>query len=344
MDKWFRAYGLGLTKDSASVYLSRLVSDLPRYNNQEIDVTFLKGGDLGFGSCSNHDGDVSKIKVNTGGAFDRLRLPWSRMDDLTFTTMVTTLYHEYGHYMQNHGPLEYRRVENAVSELSAVGNGDYYFNNWRQLPHEISAEATGVSMAWDYMERMFPGKADACMLNYLNHRMNVSTYMIDREDGLFQSKSDVMSALHAAWDRSVYEPRVSYGDIRRQDNESVLLLDPDRQHGYVFRSPYDEFWNKLIDTMPGSQKDRKMAALVLHVRPEEKLRRPVLAQEDLSIEHEFGKPFPESTEASRKRLGINVQTKPRPLESNRSFGRLQRLWENMQAEAESEDDGPDFDI
>lgn len=119
---------------------------------------------------------------------------------------------------------------------------------------------------------------------------------------VFQSRNEVAAAFESAKQAALDVPRKLLPRYHKSsDRASELLIT---NSDYPTESPYYAFFDKLIERMPGRQKDRMMAALVLHLRPEWKYIRQELFGEDLSIEHEFGIPFPESSEASRQRLGI----------------------------------------
>lgn len=111
------------------------------------------------------------------------------------------------------------------------------------------------------MKHIFPEKADDYMLEYVNFRTENTTYMIPAKQGRFL----------------------------RYEDESIQLL----MQGYdnYLRSPNAYHADKLIDTMPGAQKDRMLAALILQLHPDILEERPLVKQENLTVEHEFGRPL-----------------------------------------------------
>lgn len=222
------------------------------------------------------------------------------VDDLSFVACLVTLGHEYGHYLQDYGP-DYDAYD-IISEISAVGNRGYYNKMSKFLPYEIDAEEVGVTMAWDVMTSIFPNYADSCMLEYMNHMARQSEYFISNNGSDFKSKTDVLSAFAKAKHDSIYESRelVSFHQFR--SDVVYRLLVPDVNN--LVRSPYLKFFDKITDHMTGEKKDRMMAALMIHVRPGLLSIREELQHEDLSVEHEFGLPFPETSEESCRRLSI----------------------------------------
>lgn len=176
-----------------------------------------------------------------------------------------------------------------ISEVSVAYNLTYYQAAWKELPHEINAENTGVKLAWNAMKHIFPEKADDYMLEYVNFRTENTTYMIPAKQGGYQSYEEVMDAFETAMDKSLNQPRTPQGRFLRYEDESIQLL----MQGYdnYLRSPNAYHADKLIDTMPGAQKDRMLAALILQLHPDILEERPLVKQENLTVEHEFGRPL-----------------------------------------------------
>ena len=261
---------------------------LPQVGVRPFSVVFDDTLSVGDGKSENFSGPTSLLNVGVNGLFEDRSSSFSKIDSLKFTRTVVALFHEYGHYLQN-----YRSDKNVacmISELSVVGNDDYYIDSWKSLPHEISAEATGVSMAWDAMSNVFPDAADACMLAYVNFRAGLKSYMLPyRVDG-YSSKDEVMRAFEESMQTALYEPRLEKGGFfASKTDESVCLL----QQGFSSwaRSPNAYHADKLLDKVSGSKRDRMMAALVLQLHPDLLDDWPELRGEDLTVEHEFGKPL-----------------------------------------------------
>lgn len=169
-----------------------MAKSLPSMNGRPIDTRLDEGLPIGSASVKNFEDDTSHIRVGVAGLSGKLRLPFAPVDDLAFTTAVVCLYHEYGHYLQNYGPD--KDILCMISEVSVIGNPEYYIHAWKTLPHEIKAEGMGISMAWDAMEAAFSGKADVCMLDYVNHRARDTAYMIPAKPDGYRSRGDVMAA------------------------------------------------------------------------------------------------------------------------------------------------------
>lgn len=225
----------------------------------------------------------------------------AKVSDSSFIECLVTLGHEYGHYLQDCGP-DFD-IYDSVSGLSAVGNLGYYRDAWRFMPCEIDAESVGVGLAWDFMSGVFPESADSCMLSYVNRMARHPNYVLSNSGPEFASRSDVVDAFAKAKADSLYNPRPAKPFSQFRSDMVYRLLVPDVNN--LARSPYLAFYDKLTDRMPGAEKDEMMAALVLHVQPDWQYARKEMMAVDLSIEHKFGMPFPETTEASRNRLGIS---------------------------------------
>lgn len=329
---------LGLNRRKVFGYLRRAGDALPLMSGRKIDMRFVYDRPSGEGSIKNYDGNISKMEIGIVGLSGQSKLPFARVDDSTFTKCLVALYHEYGHYLQDYGPD--KDVSCLISETSVIGNNTYYRRAWKMLPHEIRAETVGVDLAWDAMLSTFPKQADTCMLNYINRRASETAYMLPEKQGGYRSRDEVMGAFEDAMNRSLTLPRKSLGGFFGYPDESIQLvtqgdsnfkLSPNRYHA-----------GKLNDSVPGAQKDRMMAALVLELRPDAMDDRPLLKSENLTVEHEFGRP-------------LVVKTLPgvRKSEYDERMASLSKLaarigWadssDDFESEAESEDDGPDFDF
>ena len=279
---------LNLNKNQAIGYLRQMLKNLPTMNNQLIDAKLNRKVQIGKAATDNFsDKGKSHIRVGIKGLYKNPILPNYHIDDLQFTQAVVSIYHEYGHYLQNYGPE--KDIPSMISEVSVAYNKTYYKCAWKELPHEINAEATGISLAWNTMQKAFPINAEKCMLDYVNFRTENTAYMIPAKQGGYQSYEEVMDAFDTAMDKSLNQPRTPQGRFLRYKDESIQLL----MQGYdnYLRSPNAYHADKLIDTMPGAQKDRMLAALILQLHPDILEERPLLKQENLTVEHEFGRPL-----------------------------------------------------
>lgn len=197
------------------------------------------------------------------------------------------MFHEYGHYLQNYGPMKH--IETSVSEASVVGNKAYYISNWNRLPHEIAAEMAGVSLSWDAMSSMFPEQADGCMLEYVNFRARNTAYMLPVKDGGYASREEIEDSFALSLESSLSEPRRGDSGLQRMSNEAAALLK--QGHANYKLSPNGRHFDMLISDVPGSKKDRLLAALAIHLHPDILDDHPELQDEDLTVEHEFGFPL-----------------------------------------------------
>lgn len=278
---------LGLRRRDVLEFLNDMRRSLSTVGGRDISVIFVDTLRAGDGESRNYDKDVSDLMIGIGALSGKTTFLFSRVDDLTFTRTVVALFHEYGHYLQNYGPNQ--NLQEAVSEISAFYNPSYYLRGWKEFPHEISAEATGVMLGWNAIESVFPDKADACMLEYVNFRADNTSYMLPHKDDGYQSRDEVRQAFESAMEKSLNEPRQPQSRFLQYDDEASRLLMQGCKSRFVTPNKYHV--DKLIGTMPGEQKDRMMASLVLHLHPDLLDERPILWTTDLSIEHVFGKPL-----------------------------------------------------
>lgn len=282
---------LCLNRRGALNFLYDMRDSLPVCSGRELKVVFVDGIVIGEGNVDNYQYDFSDMKVGIGGISGKHKFPFSHVDDLSFTRAVVTLFHEYGHYVQDWG--SDKSLTDAVSEVSVIGNQFYYQNGWKEFPHEISAEMMGVSLGWNAMESMFPGKADACMLEYVNFRSERTSYMLPCKNGGYQSRIEVEQAFELAMERSLHAPRALQARFLTYRDESVQLL----MQGYKNRrsTPNAYHVDMLIDRMTGEQKDKMMASLVIQLHPELLVERPILERADLSVANVFGRPLAADT-------------------------------------------------
>lgn len=283
---------LGLNRRKAIGYLRRMIGSLPSVGGRPIDAELDMGLSVGLASVKNFDTDTSCVRVGAAGLSGGSKSPFAPVSSLAFTRTAVALYHEYGHYFQNYG--SDKDILCMISEVSVIRNTSYYVDAWETLPHEIKAEGMGVSLAWDAMESMFPGKADACMLDYINYRANDTMYMLPAKPGAgYQSRDEVEDAFETAMDDSLHMPRKQLTRLLYYDGESSQLLMQGCKNRHITPNAYHA--DRLIDTMPGMNRDRMLAALVLTLHPDILDERPELVPENLTVEHEFGRSLAVST-------------------------------------------------
>lgn len=277
------------------IRLRGMIDGLSEAGGRPLNMRLSNDLDVGDAFVDNFCEGASRSEIGTAGLVKRAGnhdLPFLHVDDLRFVQTAVSIYHEYGHYLQNWG--RDKDLNCMVSELSVINNPTYYRHNWNSLPHEIKAEAIGVSMAWDAMEEMFPGKADECMLAYVNHRAARTKYMLPaKPDGGYTSRDEVMAAFSSAMYRSLNAPRPLYGRVMSYDDESIHLV---KQDFYDYHGSPNKFHaSELIGHMSGAEKDRKFASLVLTLHPDLLDERPELKRLDLSVEATFGRPLVRTT-------------------------------------------------
>lgn len=278
---------LCLDRRKAARLLVDVANGLPRYGGRDIDVEFDTARLVGNAVTDNFTQPVSTMSIGVAGLSGRYDFGFLPVTDRQFTKAIVSLFHEYGHYLQNYGTMQ--SVETAVSEASVVKNVLYYKSNWNVLPHEIMAESAGVLLAWDAMTAMFPGRADDAMLDYVNARAADTMYMIPVKDGGYQSRCDVENAFSEAMDRSLNNPRKPDSSLQRPENEISAFLKQGCANYKL--SPNGRHFGMLLERMPGRRKDRMIAVVSIHLHPEILQDHPILGDEFLTVEHEFGIPL-----------------------------------------------------
>lgn len=283
---------LGLYRHKALDYLDDMMTSLPVVGCRPIDAVPDIGLSVGLAAVQNFNDNASHIGVGIKNLSGKSKLPFAPVSDLTFTRTAVALYHEYGHYFQNYG--SDKDILCMISEVSVIRNTGYYVDAWETLPHEIKAEGMGVSLAWNAMESMFPGKADACMLDYINYRANDTMYMLPAKPGAgYQSRDEVEDAFDMAMDNALHMPRKPLPGLLYYDGESSQLVMQGCKNRHISPNAYHA--DRLIDTMPGMNRDRMLAALVLTLHPDILDERLELVPENLTVEHEFGRSLAVST-------------------------------------------------
>lgn len=149
-----------------------------------------------------------------------------------------------------------------------------------------------------------------------------------------------MDAFDAAGRASLYLPRTPHRNFLFCDDESIQLVKQGFRDYKASKNAYHA--DKLIDRMPGMQKDRMMASLVLTLRPELLNDYPELKQVDLSVESVFGKPLVKTTLPE----GMSVQSVETVTKAKQTGSRdvsdLGRLLGEMPTGLNKRNDGPDF--
>lgn len=279
---------LGLDLESARRRLNRVANKFRIYNGRPIKITLDDEMPQGSGFTDNYTKPYSDIRIGIQGLSERHGVPASSVNDFKFTRALVLLCHEYGHYIQAYGPN--KNPDTIISATSTIGNPYYYYMHWAQFPHEISAEATGVSLAWDAMNKISPQHSDECMLEYVNWSAECRiSYMLPVKPEKYGSREEVMIAFEAAMEKSLETPRILQDDVLSSNDEFARILA--QGHKVMSESPNAYHIGKLTDEIPGRQTDRMIAALALYLHPDFPDSQPMLRSEGLSIESAFGMPL-----------------------------------------------------
>lgn len=324
---------LGLTGKKALFYLNNLCNTL----FSECHVTLLSDVPIGTCKTSLNNDSIPFVEVGIYGIVLNpingvsLKNPNNRLSgvlpvrDLDFTQVLVSLYHEKTHVDQDFDINV--DVPIALSEIATYKNLMLTKATWRERPHEIDAEFSGVMGAWDFLSDMCHAQkdADACMLDYINFRCRNSDYMLSARENGYESKDQVVRAFEDAYNSSLNDPRIVVGGLNGLKDEFNMLLESDKG----IQSLFYPWFRQILDAKTGAEQDELMSRLVLHIHPELQQQYSCLADKNLSIlpamvdvtkypwfrrdgavvrqedGHAYQKiPFPETSQESRDRLGI----------------------------------------
>lgn len=234
------------------------------------------------------------------------------VSDEDFTDAVIALYHEYGHHLDNCSS----DVSKAIifSTISTYYNPGYRNCGWREFPHEISAERTGVLFAYDVMGGLFGQAGRVCVMNHVADRILNTSYVLqlddvpelpDLHDGSDRAapdwtRDDLENAFDKAMSRSLERKREPQPGLRRYEH--------DRMSGF-FRCPEGiPYFRKFIDEVPGAVKDRMAASVNIHIDPD--LMDPRLDPEDVDMDATFGMPGPPERSPLMRRCFDMSESRP----------------------------------
>lgn len=170
--------------------------------------------------------------------------------DEVFTNAVVTLYHEYGHYLDDVCDDTSEHI--LLSTISTHNNPMYRMDCWREFPHEISAEHTGVMLAMSTMSELFGDVGANCVFNYVHSRIENSSYFLSMSDVKSWTPDGIDDAFRTAMDRSLLLPRRPYAGFRRGDSGVASFLRSVDGISYV---------QMLANAIPGGFRDRILAAI-----------------------------------------------------------------------------------
>lgn len=241
---------LDLTERKAFRYLSYLRDNLP----SGCSVKFDAGIPAGIGKYK-YDG--RNMDVGVKGMAGRGLKMFAGVSDYLFTSAVVAMYHEYGHYLDDTDPSTPKEV--ILSAISTFNNSGYRLNGWKEFPHEISAERTGVLMAYDAMEGLFGETGKECVIDYVKTRIRDTAYLLRDGDVGEWTRDGLDAAFDTAMERSLETEREQQPGLRRYDTDVMtkFFLSPDGKS-------YFEKFNKHI---PGRAQDRMAASVVIHFDP-----------------------------------------------------------------------------
>lgn len=287
---------LSITHKRAIQLLGNWAEQFQKYDPQ-LEIRFDRKQPIGTGmTLTSSKNDICQIVIGIENLVKTFPMNQRIIEDSDFIRIGVTLFHERRHYEQY--IQSDTKSEIWISEISKYKNMTYYAQSWSELPHEIDAEFTGVMSMWNALEYEYPDLADKCMLSFLNKRAIETDYMLKCSKDGFRSKEQVEIAFESAYDNSLTNPRRFQPNFLRYEDEISRLLSDNS----VLRMEYQKHYKELIKDIPGEKKDRRMAALVIHLHPELKEEYPNLNFDTLTIMQEFGFEMPETTEESRHRI------------------------------------------
>lgn len=296
-----RRHRLKISSARAKLDLRRFCSDIYDENCKwRLSSKYLVGEGRIFDR-----GIDQEITIGVGGLLhESFFQNFSIVSDLDFVSVKVTAAHEYRHYLQNIGEVDFPEIH--LSRMSVVGNNGYYMNFWNELPHEIDAEWDAVGVVWDDFAVQRPKIADAVMLEYINYRANETKYFLSPSDDGYKSRNQVMEAFEKAYCDSIEGQRSLCSTLRAK---SPITGKRDKwiQYMNLDGTPYDaeKPWMRVfldvVGERNGAKRDLMMCSVMAHIDSELAKDFPVLADIDLSSASVFGRPFPDEKPQVRMR-------------------------------------------
>lgn len=271
-------------------------------NSLSVSISITNNVFVGQGIAFDSMDQKFYAKVGIKGLSD-IKVGFSRyVSDLNFTRVVVSLYHEYRHLYN--ASVGYQGVTDnpdddillSLSYLAKQGNEGYYLDGYSKCLYEIDAEYSGVDDAYDYLKSMFPEKADKMICEYVNWRVDNSTYFISPEqrgNEKFRSIGEIDASFEKAFDEAKVAKKY-YRDVCKKSDEVMKLL---------VRPEWKPFHDKLAsDFETVADKDRGVSSVVCYLHKDYKARFPTLTNVDLSGKAVFGMPFPSGEKPVRKQV------------------------------------------
>ena len=132
------------------------------FDGDEYDLKFINDDDRSFVFDVN-EGKKPSITI---GMLDVL------MDEASLFDKMIALRHEYRHIVQQKELYNGQGDNvNSYSFLAGHLSDKFYYNNYKNLPYEIDAEAYGVKAAYEYMKQIGAKDADELVLNYIQNKV-----------------------------------------------------------------------------------------------------------------------------------------------------------------------------
>lgn len=293
---------LFLTKSQAFDKLRSLIFRLNSYYDSRYRVSLDSSMGVGFARTYDFDENGCKSLIGIKGLSD-IKIGLSRyVSDLNFTRAIVALFHEDRHacnVLRGYAGVTGNKGDDillSLSYLAKQGNEGYYLDGYSKCLYEIDAEHSGVDDAYDYLKSMFPEKADKMICEYVNWRVDNSTYFISpaqRGNRKFRSIEEIDASFEKAFDEAKVSKKY-YRDVCKKSDEVMKLL---------VRPEWKSFHDKLAsDFETVADKDRGVSSVVCYLHKDYKARFPTLTNVDLSGKAVFGMSFPSGEKPVRKQV------------------------------------------
>lgn len=266
-------------------------------NNESLRIKQRYGAHIQFDKSRR--GDYGKITTGPTGALDiqvgaymqnHGRFPIRTVDDIDFLYTICALYHESQHlYQQSVMCQEANASEKAISiaikDLAGFRNKNYYTNtsSYRHDIAEIDAELVGITKTYNFLKNNFPDKdADAIICKLVNDKEKVEGYFIH---GQFNSYAEIKEAFSDQYEAAkCFQSNYKIRSFGANNDECAKYLRTFLRHPDA-----QALINEFDTTTDQFEKDKMMAALVLHLHPEIDYERRYrcLQFSDLSLENVF---------------------------------------------------------
>lgn len=208
-----------------------------------------------------------------------------KVSDIDFLQMITTMFHELTHHLQNKYVYQNSKSDKediylTIHEIATRKNPFYYkpfdMHNYVHDPTEIMAEYQGIMQTYNYLQNEFEdipaNTKEQIMVDFVNHCQKAPYYWIHSKKP-FQSMEEIENAFEIAYKKSKFIKR-KYFEYENQNE----ILDENMR----FMKQYPEIIQRFENANTGYQQDKIMACIACYLHPEFKEYYQSIQSVDLS--------------------------------------------------------------